>query len=584
VFAWGLGVVLGWATQAKEPVSNFMLLDSSGRAHELRRQAGQAVVVFFTANGCPIARQNIPKLKAVQDNYRARGVTVWLINSNSGDDRSSIQKEQGELNARFLPVLKDDTQGVARHFKVHRTCETFVIRTSDWTVAYQGAVDDQFAEGAGKPESSENYLIDALESVLAGKPVAKPFTSTRGCRIHFDVLGDRDETRVSYVKDVFPILESKCVSCHSPGNIGSWSMDHYRRVRGMSSMIEEVLLTRRMPPWDPDPEVGKFANDSSLTIKEVQTLLLWVEQGAAWNEADGPDPLSSMKMPEFVEWPLGQPDIIMRLPKPEVIPPTGVLDYRHIEVLANNETPAYVGAVYVKPGNRRVVHHVIGRLKSDDLEDPSGRGEVYLGWASGTTQEWYPNGTGKYLPPHARFDLEMHYSTCGSEQTDETEVGLYLLKDKPKDRFESVPIFNSQFEILPQDPNSQALAIYGFDRSATLYGVTPHMHLRGKWMLFELLFPDGSRKQVCSVPRYDSNWQQTYMLEKPLKIPAGTWGLLRGGFDNSPQNPSNPNPNISVGWGEQTWDEMFLGWFKVAWNDSSGIEETMLREQGQKQR
>jgi hypothetical protein len=294
-----------------------------------------------------------------------------------------------------------------------------------------------------------------------------------------------------------------------------------------------------------------------------------VEQGAAWDETDGADPLRAMKHLDVVEWPLGQPDIILRLPKPEIIPANGVLDYRHIEVLANNEDSAYVGAIYVKPGNRRVVHHVIARLKSDGFRDHLGQEEMYVGWAPGTTQEWYPEGTGKYLPPHARFDLELHYTPCGSEQTDETEVGLYLLKDKPKVRFENVPIVNSQFEILPQDPDSQALATYAFDRSATLHSVTPHMHLRGKWMQFELLFPDGSRKRVCSVPRYDFNWQQTYVLEKPIHIPAGTWGLLRGGFDNSPQNPSNPNPNISVGWGEQSWDEMFLGWFNVAWEDES---------------
>jgi hypothetical protein len=552
--------------RASEPVANFMMLDQWGNAHELRRQAGRAVVLFFTANGCPVVRQNLPKLKAIDDKYNARGVALWLVNSSAADDRSSIIRESYEMGAPLLPVLKDDTQGVARHLKAYRTGEIVVIRTEDWTVAYRGAIDDQFVEGAGKPEATENYLVDVLEALIDGKELPWTKTVARGCLIPFEATAGRNDEPVSYVREVAPILATHCVGCHSAGNIGSWSMSSHRRVRGMASMMEEVVLAKRMPPWDADPEVGHFINDSSLSLEEARTLLLWVEQGAKQDYGEANDPLTEIEVPVVAEWPMGKPDIILKLPKPERIPATGVLDYRHVEVHANNEEAAWVRAVWVKPGNRRVVHHVIARLKEWGLKDHLGMPEMYVGWAPGTTQGPFPDGTGKYLPAKARFDLELHYTTCGSEQTDETEVGIYLMPEIPPARYESVPVVKSDFVIQPLSSETWVSASYAFPRGATLHSVTPHMHLRGKAMAFELWFPDGRRRTICSVPRYDFNWQQTYALKKPVRIPAGTWAVLKGSFDNSPQNPANPNPNKRVGWGEQSWDEMFLGWYNVAWD------------------
>jgi len=243
-----------------------------------------------------------------------------------------------------------------------------------------------------------------------------------------------------------------------------------------------------------------------------------------------------------------------------------VLDYRHIEVRAGNSNAAWVGAVYVKPGNRKVVHHIIGRIKEGGQRDHLGENELFVGWAPGATQAPFPDGSGKFLPPNARFDLELHYTTCGSAQPDASEIGLYLLKDRPKRRFESVPVVNFQFEIAPGDPNSQAQAFHCFTQDALLHGVTPHMHLRGRWMKFDVLRPDGRRETVASIPRYDFNWQHSYNLPKPQLLRAGTWVQLSGGFDNSSRNPANPDPKKAVHWGEQSWDEMFLGWYNVTWD------------------
>ncbi|MBL9170987.1 MAG: redoxin domain-containing protein [Verrucomicrobiales bacterium] len=565
----------GVAAVAPSEVMNFALIDHQGRLHELRRAGGKAVVLFFTANGCPVVRQNVRKFKALSERFSTDGVKFLLINSSPGDTREEISKEARELGVWHLPVLKDDTQGVARHLRVRRTAEIVAISTKDWVPFYRGALDDQMVEGAQKPAAEVHYLEQALTSFLANSPVAIAKTVARGCLIHFDGGEGPDDAPVSYSKAVAPILLAKCVECHSAGNVGSWAMSGHRKIKSMSSMIEETLITRRMPPWDADPHVGRFRNDQSLTVAEAQTLLRWIHQGSPRGE--GPDPLEGRQVAGQPEWPLGQPDIILKLPKPETIPASGVLDYRHIEVPAGNAKEAWLGAIWVKPGNLKVVHHVIGRLKEGGKRDAVGQTEMLVGWAPGTTQGWFPTNTGKYIPAQARFDVEMHYTPNGTEQTDQTEIGLYLLPEKPASRFEAVPLVDFTFEIPPGDPDSKTQALYCFKKGATLYSVTPHMHLRGKWMKFEALLPNGKRELLCSVPRYDFNWQRTYELEKPRKIAPGTWVMISGGYDNSPHNPANPDPKKAVHWGDQSFDEMFLGWYNVAWDPEAPKQTAALK-------
>lgn len=547
-----------------EPVVNFALLDQRGEMHELRRTGAKAVVLFFTANGCPIARQNASKIRSLRERYSQKGIDVMMVNSALADDRKSISKEASELGVWHVPVLKDDTQGVARHLKVNRTCEAIAISTKDWRIFYRGAVDDQLVEGAQKPSPSVSYLENAIEDFLNEKPIRESHTVARGCRIEFDGGEGADTTPVSYSATIAPLLQQKCVGCHSPGNIGSWPMSHYKKVKSMASMIEEVLLTRRMPPWDADPAIGKFSNDCSLSPDQAKLLIRWIHQGAPRGE--GPDPLEGYAVAPAQDWPLGKPDLILRLPKPEKIPATGVVDYRHIEVSAGNTNALWVAGVFVKPGNRKVVHHLIARLKEGGHKDNLGQKEMFAGWAPGANLGYFPKGSGKLLPKDAKFDFEMHYTTNGTEQEDQTELGIYLMPEKPETRFETVPLVDTKFEIPPGDPDAHASAMFGLKKDAVLYSVTPHMHLRGKWMKFEALLPSGKREVICSVPRYDFNWQYTYLLEKPKKLPAGTWVMISGGYDNSSRNPANPDPTKTVHWGDQSFDEMFLGWYNVTWD------------------
>jgi peroxiredoxin len=258
-----------------EETPDFALLDFRGKEFRLRRADAKVVVLFFTATGCPVAEQSFERLKALQKKYDRNGVRVCLVDSNTADDRAALEKQVQQFKLLTLPLLQDETQGVAEMLGVKRTATVVAIETEHWSVFYRGALDDKMVEGAQKPAATVNYLADALDAFLAGKKVAAAETSAHGCLISFD------KEPVNFAKQVAPIFEAKCFGCHSPGNIGSFAMTNYARVHAMSDMIQEVVLARRMPPWQPDRHFGKFANGTMLTLDEAKTLLRWIEQGAS---------------------------------------------------------------------------------------------------------------------------------------------------------------------------------------------------------------------------------------------------------------------------------------------------------------
>lgn len=554
LFAAVIGPVFAAAAEPKE-VPDFAMLDTRGHYYQLRRNDARVVVLFFTTNGCPVARQSISRLRKLQEEFAEQGARVWMVNSNSGDDRGSIREEAREFHYGPLPVLMDETQGVAALLGVQRTGTAVCIETKGYTVIYQGAIDDQLVEGGQKPKAQKHYLRDALSQFFAGEPITNERSVARGCLI------SSGEEKISYTKQVAPILEQKCFGCHSSGNIGPIKFSSYEKVQGVADMIQEVVLARRMPPWHADRHYGAFVNDSSLSLDAARTLLRWIEQGAKRDE--GEDPLKAA-VPPSNDWALGKPDVIVSLPDVQKIPATGVLDYRHIKVKAPFEEDVWIKGVVAKPGNTRVVHHIIVRVREPGQDRDNPDDAFLIGWAPGAPEMYFPEGTGKFVKRGSVLDFEMHYTTSGREEEDQSSIGLYLHKEKPAMQLKTHAAYNLEFEIPPGVSSHSCIAKYVFEKESYLFDLSPHMHLRGLSMKYEALYPNGKRETLLSVPRYDFKWQHTYRLKERKRMPKGTWILCTGAFDNSEQNPDNPNPKIPVYWGDQSFDEMFIGFMDVA--------------------
>jgi len=551
-----------------EAVDNFRLTDHLGKSYELYRQTQAPIVVLFVAgNGCPIVRQSLSTLKTLRERFADQKVVFWLLNANPQDDQASVVEEAAEFGIDF-PVLMDKAQIVARSLKLTRTAEAIAINTKDWKVVYRGAVDDRLGYGTQKVKQPKTFLADAIDNFLAGKKVSPDRTTVKGCAVSFVSLKPKEGKTVSYASEVAPILQKNCVVCHSPGNIGPFSMSSYEKVKGWSSMIREVLLEQRMPPWHADPHYGTFANDRSLSPKEVQTLLTWIEQDRP--RGKGVDPLVAQPPAEVIDWPLGKPDYIVSMPKEIEIPATGVIPYRYVVVNSPVYEDVWLRAAVMKPGNRKVLHHCLVFLyypKTDGLAQPDYKGGIdgfFTGYVPGATDVPYPEGTGKFLPKGSRFVFQIHYSPTGKIEKDRSEIGLYLHKTKPPMELHTRAAAQTRLNIPPGDPDHEVTAQFNFKRDSILYEFSPHMHLRGSRVKYEALYPDGKREVLLSVPHYDFNWQTAYRLTEPKRMPAGSKLICTGAFDNSPQNPANPDPTKLVHFGEQSFDEMFIGYMNYA--------------------
>ncbi len=542
-------------------VPDFSLLDLQGRNYELYRAEGNAVVLFFTGVGCPVARKSAEKLHTIVDQFGTRGVSVWAVDSFPDDSPKDIFKEVRELDLVSVPFLRDTRQMLAMTLRVERTSEVVVIELKHHKVIYQGAIDDQFTPGAERPTAQDHYLTDALEDFLGDRPVRLAKTESKGCRIALTPVAEAAEAP-NYSTDVAPILRQNCVECHREGAIAPWAMDSHARVENYSRMIEEVLLARRMPPYDANPDYGHFQDAHRLSREQTQTLLRWIAAGAP--RGTGPDPLTE-PLPALADWPMGKPDAVVRLPEPQKIPATGVIDYLHIPVPTPTTNEFWISGADIHPGNRKVLHHAILYATWPGCPNgDSGNGVFVYGWAPGSNPSKYPSGIGKKIGAGAKFNLELHYTTVGSPQTDDTEIALYLCPEPQHRNAETREAIEYSLVIPAGSAEARHTATYAFKNPATIYSLAPHMHFRGKWMKYEMLYPDGHRQVLLDVPRYDFNWQLSYRLTEPLKVPAGAWMLVTGAFDNSVANPYNPNPKKNVIFGPQSWDEMFIGFFDAA--------------------
>jgi hypothetical protein len=541
------------ATTAKQ-ADNFMLVDQNLEAHELYRLGDAPAVVLVTqANGDGVVRGLAPQLAKLQAEYGAKGVEFLILNSNLKDSREAIMAEAEKVGFK-IPVLMDANQLVGESLGVTRSAEAIVINPKTWQVVYHGAV-----AGAGS----------ALDALMAGRAVPAGAMS-QGMAIDFPA---RAQAKLTYVKDVAPILEKRCVACHQQGGIGPMQLTSYEMVKGFSPMIREVIRTDRMPPYNADPHVGQFSDSKNMSADEIKTVVHWVEQGAPRGE--GADPLAGVQH-VAAEWPLGKPDMILKIPAYKV-PASGVVDYQR-PFTANPLTEGkWIRATTVKPGDRQAVHHILsGWMKDVPADGVSSetrwRGSAG-GYAVGAESSVYAKDIGSYLPGGGAIGFQMHYTPYGKEAVDNSEIGVYFYKEPPKLMIRNVVVIDGTIEIPPGEGRHQETAYVEFPNDALLFSAFPHAHYRAYSSDLWLQTPDGKKKLLLSLPRYDFNWQRSYTFAEPIKIPAGSKLIAHYVYDNSKRNPANPDPSIKVTWGEQSFQEMFFTSVSFRWLDETAAHQ-----------
>ncbi len=562
VLAVVLTTLAGFAHASR--VDNFVLLDQHGDAHELYyHKDAAAVVLMIQGNGCPIVRNALPDFKALRDAYAEQNVRFLMLNANLQDTRESIRAE-AEKYGVDMPILNDESQIIGESLDLVRTGEVLVLNPKTWEIAYRGPVNDRLVYERQLDEAKAHYAADAIDAIMQGQTVATARREAVGCLINFPQK-NQQHAGISYSETIAPMLKEKCVVCHTEGGLGPWAMSSYTMVQGFAPMIREVVRTKRMPPWHADPHIGVWKNDISLSTEELQTLVHWIEAGAP--RGSGPDPLAESQV-TIVEWPLGEPDLVLDIPA-YTVPVSGVVDYQFPTVSNPLDTGVWIKAATVVPGDREVVHHILaGTVDADttQLRRDSGVFDNYLiGYAPGNESHTFPKGTGVYIPPGGEFLFQMHYTPVGRETVDRSRIGLYFHTETPENFYRQDVVVNPTIKIPPREARHAEVAYYHFDKEAVLHDLVPHAHYRGVASKFELWKPDGSKEVILSVPNYDFNWQRTYEFVEPKRLEAGTKLVHTTWYDNSAANPGNPDPDREVPWGLQSWDEMLYGAFSYTY-------------------
>jgi peroxiredoxin len=521
----------------------------------------KAVVVVFLGTECPINNAFLPTLAELHKQYVPQGVQVLGINSNVQDTAERVAAH-ARKNALPFPVLKDPGNKVADQFGARRTPEAFVLDAAG-VIVYQGRIDDQFGLGYQQPRPSRRDLALALDDVLAGKAVSQAQTPVAGCLIG-RALEFKADGAVTFTRQVSRILQKNCQECHRPGHIGPMALLTYEDATAWSAMIHEVVSDRRMPPWHADPRHGSFSNDRSLSQQERDTLLSWIDQGCPKG-----DPKEMPAPREFVDgWRIGKPDVVFSMPEefdvPASVDGNGV-PYKYFTVDPGFKEDRWVERAEAKPGAPEVVHHIIVFVAPPSTGAQAaagGRGgsRLLVGTAPGDMPLILEPGLAKKVPAGAKLVFQMHYTPNGKAQKDRSSVGLIFAKEPPKRQVLTVPVANRMFKIPPGDDSHKVESSFTFPEDGHLISFMPHMHLRGKDFLYEAIFPDGKTQTLLAIPRYDFNWQSVYRLAAPVPVPKGTRIHCVAHFDNSTKNRNNPDPTKTVTWGDQTWEEMMIGW------------------------
>jgi peroxiredoxin len=560
------------ALDKRKVVSSFSLLDQNVKEHELnyyRRR--NAIVIISHGISCPIFQQSVEEIKKLKNNFNSKGVEFLLLNANPQDSFDDLLVEVKTYDLDF-PILKDFDQLVARELGITRTAEAIVIDPVRWQIVYRGAIDDSQSYSGQLRANVSHYLNDVLEEFLSGEKVKISNTNVSGCLINFLPLEKVEASHLSYVKDIAPILKDKCFSCHQPNNVAPWVMSDYQTIMGWGAMIKEVVLSRRMPPWGIDTRYGKFQNINTLSSEDKIKLVTWANNGL--ERGDGEDPLQILNSKTLAEqkenpdhWTLGKPDLVIEFP-PEEIPASGFTDYRFGLAALENQSEMWVSAVEVKPSNLRLTHHVfVAEYSNNNEKDLPQDGNTYFGgYTPGYSGFPFPPGTARHANKNLKLVAQQHFIPTGKPEVNQTLLGIHLSKTNPKYELKISAVANEDFLI---EKHTRKTITHSKEilTNILLYDLQPHAHYRAKSVKYRLRYPDGHQQMLLSVAKYSFNWQFFYRLKEPLHIPKGSTLICDIEYDNTADNPNNPDPSHAVKHGSPSTEEMFLCYYSYIETD-----------------
>lgn len=521
----------------EKSIPDFTLADQFGELHRLKnRQDMDAIVLIWQSNQCPTFRKSLPLIRGTYQKLDSKRIAFYFINADPKDSLDEIAKASRQQRLPFA-ILKDATQMFSHDLAISHVLQTLVIDPKSWRQISQGPLNTT---------------------------IAKIATAT-SCPIDYSAI----KKPVTYVKDVAPILKERCLACHHVAGIAPWAMTDYRKVKGWSKMIGEVVATKRMPPWEVDSHLVPIKNDMTLTPKEAGTILQWIRTGS--KRGDGKDPLLAFAPPANA---LGKPDLILKLPKQEV-PALGNVSYRYFALPRVLKKDQWIAGAIFRPENPKVVHHarvfygdgslmkmareVFSPRDEDSMIQPHKQDFYLTTYSPGVSEYLYPEEAAKLIKVEQDIVAEIHYTTTGKVESDESYLELYFAK-KPAKKifFSNVNSEQRQIDI----PANKVVELIGtpvtFKTPVLLHWIFPHMHYRGKSFRLKMRLPGRPDRTIFFTPRYSFLWQHTYVFEKPLLIPKGATLIPTATFDNTTSNRLNPDPNQTVHFGPRSIDEMLL--------------------------
>ena len=563
-FSAGPSAARAGSSADETPVEDFRLKDYRGKEHSLAELTdARLVVLVFLGTECPLAKLYAPRLERLSDEYGPRGVAFLGLSSNVQDSITELAA-YARIHGIEFPLLKDLGNVVADRLAAVRTPEALVLDERR-VVRYRGRIDDQYGVGTARERPVSEDLRRALDELLAGEEVSQPRTEPVGCHIG-RIKHAKPDAEVTYSNQIARLLQRRCVECHRPGEIAPFALTEYDEVVGWAEMIAEVVREERMPPWHADPAYGAFSNDRRLSDEEKELLYRWVEDGAPQGDpARLPEPrafVSGWELPR-------EPDLVLPITEePFEVAAEGPIRYQGFVVDPGFEEDKWVQAVQILPGNRAVVHHILmfavpkGMTRNDFPGGASGYDGAFL---PGVRVRPYPDGLAKRIAAGSDLVFQVHYTSIGSVQLDQSQVGfLFVDEESVTHEIITTSAYDQSFRIPAHESRYRVEATSLTLPASDLIEMNAHMHLRGSAFRYEALFPDGTTEILLDIPHYDFNWQTAYRLRDPEPIPEGTRIRCVAYFDNSADNLNNPDPSLEIGWGRQTYDEMMIGYFDVA--------------------